>query len=228
MLLHADLYGAFPKGVSVVNLLMLCWFWECPDFCAYIYIYIYIYACMRLYICVYMCVWLRERKREREKWWSSFFLPTFFLLSASTGNSIKEDSSRKGNLSRDSQSLCKLHRNSVTFCYDHCFRRRSLRTGYRRYKWTRRPEFKSGTRLFVFHIAISSLRNAWIPPFSLQPWVNRRAFSLALEKVWEKETVKSKPAVLRLKSILMRIPTCGGGVEQIHILKSLNWNIMIT
>ena len=37
-----------------------------------------------------------------------------------------------------------------------------------RRKWTKRPEFKTSTGLLHFSIALISLRNAWIPLFSLQ------------------------------------------------------------
>ena len=48
-------------------------------------------------------------------------------------------------------------------------------TGYRRRKWTRRPEFKSWTRLIAFHIALIPLGKVWIQLFFLQLWVNSRA-----------------------------------------------------
>ena len=47
--------------------------------------------------------------------------------------------------------------------------------GYRHRKWTRRPEFKSWTRLIAFHIALIPLGKVWIQLFSLQLWVNSRA-----------------------------------------------------
>ena len=47
--------------------------------------------------------------------------------------------------------------------------------GYRRKKWTRRHEFKSSTKLIVFHIALIPLGKLWIQLFSLQLWVNSRA-----------------------------------------------------
>ena len=46
--------------------------------------------------------------------------------------------------------------------------------GYRRWKWTRRHEFKSWTRLIAFHIALIPLGKVWIQLFSLQLWVNSR------------------------------------------------------
>ena len=45
---------------------------------------------------------------------------------------------------------------------------------YCRRKWTRRHEFKSWTRLIVFHIALIPLGKVWIQLFSLQLWVNSR------------------------------------------------------
>ena len=47
--------------------------------------------------------------------------------------------------------------------------------GYRRRKWTRWHEFKSWTRLIVFHIALIPKGKVWIQLFSLQLWVNCRA-----------------------------------------------------
>ena len=38
----------------------------------------------------------------------------------------------------------------------------SLSNGYGRWKWTRRPEFKSWTRLFAFRIALIPLGKVWI------------------------------------------------------------------
>ena len=46
--------------------------------------------------------------------------------------------------------------------------------GYHYRKWTRRHEFKSWTRLIVFHIALIPLGKVWIQLFSLQLWVNSR------------------------------------------------------
>ena len=46
--------------------------------------------------------------------------------------------------------------------------------GYHRRKWTRRPEFKSWTKLIAFHIALMPLGKVWIQLFSLQLWVNSR------------------------------------------------------
>ena len=46
--------------------------------------------------------------------------------------------------------------------------------GYRRWKWIRRHEFKSWTRLITFHIALIPLGKVWIQLFSLQLWVNSR------------------------------------------------------
>ena len=46
--------------------------------------------------------------------------------------------------------------------------------GYRRWKWTRRHEFKSWTRLIAFHIALIPLAKVWIQLISLQLWVNSR------------------------------------------------------
>ena len=48
-------------------------------------------------------------------------------------------------------------------------------SGYRRWKWTRRHEFKSWTRLIAFHIALIPLGKVWIQLLSLQLWVNSRA-----------------------------------------------------
>ena len=45
---------------------------------------------------------------------------------------------------------------------------------YRRWKWTRRHEFKSWTRLIAFHIAPITLGKVWILLFSLQLRVNGR------------------------------------------------------
>ena len=45
---------------------------------------------------------------------------------------------------------------------------------HRRRKWTRRHEFKSWTRLIVFHIALIPLGKVWIQLFSFQLWVNSR------------------------------------------------------
>ena len=47
--------------------------------------------------------------------------------------------------------------------------------GYRRRKWTRRHDFKSWTRLIVFHIALIPLEKVWIQLFSLHLWINSRA-----------------------------------------------------
>ena len=41
-------------------------------------------------------------------------------------------------------------------------------SGYRRWKWTRRHEFKSRTRLIAFHIALIPLGKLWIQLFSFQ------------------------------------------------------------
>ena len=46
---------------------------------------------------------------------------------------------------------------------------------YRCWKWTRRHDFKSWTRLIAFHIALIPLGKVWIQLFSLQLWVNSRA-----------------------------------------------------
>ena len=45
---------------------------------------------------------------------------------------------------------------------------------YIRREWTRRPEFKSWTRLIAFHIALIPLGKVWIQLFSLQLWVDSR------------------------------------------------------
>ena len=45
--------------------------------------------------------------------------------------------------------------------------------GYRRRKWTWRPEFKCWTRLITFHIALIPLGKVWIQLFFIQIWVNR-------------------------------------------------------
>ena len=61
-------------------------------------------------------------------------------------------------------------------CIDiHSHRRCLWCNGYRRRKWTRRHEFKSGTRLIAYHIALIPFRKVWIQLFSLQLWVNSRA-----------------------------------------------------
>ena len=44
--------------------------------------------------------------------------------------------------------------------------------GYRRRNWTRQHEFKSWTRLIVFHKALIPLGKVWIQLFSLQLWAN--------------------------------------------------------
>ena len=41
--------------------------------------------------------------------------------------------------------------------------------------WTPLLKFKSGMRLFAFHIILISLRQVWIQLLSLQLWVNSRA-----------------------------------------------------
>ena len=41
-------------------------------------------------------------------------------------------------------------------------------------KWNRRPEFKSWTRLFVFHTALISLEKVWIQLFFLRLWIYNR------------------------------------------------------
>ena len=46
--------------------------------------------------------------------------------------------------------------------------------GYCLWKWTRRYEFKSWTRLIAFHIALIPLGKVWIQLFSPQLWVNSR------------------------------------------------------
>ena len=46
---------------------------------------------------------------------------------------------------------------------------------YRRWKWTRRHEFKSWTRPIAFHIVLIPLGKVWIQWLSLQLWVNSRA-----------------------------------------------------
>ena len=48
-------------------------------------------------------------------------------------------------------------------------------SGYHRRKSTQRHEFKSGTRLIAFHIALIPLGKVWIQLFSLQLWINSRA-----------------------------------------------------
>ena len=47
--------------------------------------------------------------------------------------------------------------------------------GYHRRKWTRRPEFKSRTRLFVFHKGLIPLKKVLVQLFFLHLWVNSRA-----------------------------------------------------
>ena len=54
------------------------------------------------------------------------------------------------------------------------FRRCPWCNCYRRWKWTRRPEFKSWMRLIAFHIALIPLGKVWIQLFSQQLWVNSR------------------------------------------------------
>ena len=44
---------------------------------------------------------------------------------------------------------------------------------YRRKRWTRRPKFKSSTRIFALHVALIALGKVWIQQFSSQPWVDR-------------------------------------------------------
>ena len=46
---------------------------------------------------------------------------------------------------------------------------------YRRWKWIRRHEFKSWTRLVAFHMALIALGMLSIQLFSLEQWVNSRA-----------------------------------------------------
>ena len=46
--------------------------------------------------------------------------------------------------------------------------------GYRRWKWTRRYEFQSWTRLIAFHIALIHLGKVWFQLFFLQLCVNSR------------------------------------------------------
>ena len=41
-------------------------------------------------------------------------------------------------------------------------------------KWSQGPEFKSWTRMFPFHIALTPLGKVWIQLFSSQLWVNSR------------------------------------------------------
>ena len=60
-----------------------------------------------------------------------------------------------------------------------CFGRCPWCNGYRRRKWTRRHEFKSWTRLIIFHIALIHLL------FSFQLWVNSRA-DWVLQPWWGK------------------------------------------
>ena len=52
--------------------------------------------------------------------------------------------------------------------------------GYRRWKWTRRHEFKSWMSLIAFHKALRPLGKVWILLFSLQLWVNRLVFFFRL------------------------------------------------
>ena len=58
--------------------------------------------------------------------------------------------------------------------------------GYRRWKWTRRHEFISWTRLIAFQIALIPLGKVWIQLFSLQLWVNSlgEATILGEGKLW--------------------------------------------
>ena len=46
---------------------------------------------------------------------------------------------------------------------------------HHRRKWTWWTEFKSLTRLFVFHVGLIPLEKVWIQLFFLLPWVNSRA-----------------------------------------------------
>ena len=55
--------------------------------------------------------------------------------------------------------------------------------GYRRRIWTRRDEFKSGTWLIAFHIALIPLGKVWIQIYSLQIWVYSRA-ECVLQSWW--------------------------------------------
>ena len=47
--------------------------------------------------------------------------------------------------------------------------------GYQLRKWTRWPEFKSLTSLFIFYIVLILLEKVWTQIFSLQSWGNSRA-----------------------------------------------------
>ena len=61
--------------------------------------------------------------------------------------------------------------------------RRSWCNGYRDRKWKWRPEIKSRTRLFAFHIALIPFEKIWIKSFLLQLWINSRVagiFNLAM------------------------------------------------
>ena len=62
----------------------------------------------------------------------------------------------------------------LTRCHhNHTYtKRHSQCNGYDRWKWTRRPEFKSWKGVFAFHFAHMLLQEAWTHLFSLQLWKN--------------------------------------------------------
>ena len=63
--------------------------------------------------------------------------------------------------------------------------------GYRRWKWTRRLEFKSWTRMIAFHITLIPLGKVWIQLFSLQLWVNSRT-DWVLQPWWGNKSRRRK------------------------------------
>ena len=81
----------------------------------------------------------------------------------------------------------------------------------RQTKWTRLHEFKSWTRLIVFHIALIPLGKVWIQLFSLQLWVNSWA-DLVKQLVKEKENSEFRPVKLRLEIDFVSYPARAEGL----------------
>ena len=82
-------------------------------------------------------------------------------------------------------------------------RRHSWCNGYRRRKWTWRPEFKPSMRLFAHHIAQILLEKEWIQLFSLQTELFNHGMATSLG---EKKNSEFKPVKLCIKNRPCDIP----------------------
>ena len=130
---------------------------------------------------IYFIVKAKQWVRKRRVWvlkQIKYLYISEKLIFWTWNNSRWEDLSGKRYLKKDLPSLRKAvkvmrseatteERNKVRFRCPWC-------TGYRRWKWTRRHEFNSWTRLIAFDIALIPLGKVWIQLFSLQLWANSR------------------------------------------------------